>query len=82
MADELHHIKVNVLPDGRLDTLNAARYLGLSVKTMAIMRSNGSGPSYIKLGRVSYFKEDLDAWVAQAERVTSTAQERLTATAD
>lgn len=82
MADELHHIKVNVLPDGRMDTQNAARYLGLSVKTMAIMRSNGTGPSYIKLGRVFYFKEDLDAWVAQAERVTSTTQERLSSTGD
>jgi hypothetical protein len=40
------------------------------------MRCQGTGPRFIKRGRVFYYQEDLDAWLAQAERVTSTAQAR------
>ena len=52
---------VFVLPDGRMDRKNAARYLGLSVKTLAMHASRGTGPSFVKRGRVFYFQEDLDA---------------------
>lgn len=69
-------ISVLVLPDGRMDTKNAARYLGLREKTLAMLRSAGEGPAYVKRGRVFYFKHDLDAWV-QAGRVTSTAGEAI-----
>ena len=64
---------VTVLPDGRMDTKNAARYLGLKGKTLAMMRSAGEGPVFVKRGRVFYFQDDLDAWI-QAGRATSTAQ--------
>jgi hypothetical protein len=64
---------VTVLPDGRMDTKNAARYLGLSEKTLAMMRSAGVGPAFVKRGRVFYFQDDLDAWI-HAGRATSTAQ--------
>lgn len=69
-------ISVLVLPDGRMDTKNAARYLGLREKTLAMLRSAGEGPGYVKRGRVFYFKQDLDTWV-HAGRVTSTAQEAI-----
>jgi len=69
-------ISVLVLPDGRMDTKNAARYLGLSEKTLAMLRSAGEGPAYVKRGRVFYFRQDLDTWV-QAGRVTSTAQDAI-----
>ena len=65
-----------ILPDGRMTTNNAATYLGLSEKTLAMFRSNGTGPKFIKKGRVFYFKEDLDAWLNEGGRVTSTAQLR------
>ena len=71
---QLDEVSVNILPDGRLDTRNAALYLGLSPKTLAMMRCQGDGPSFIKLGRVFYYKEDLDLWIGQAPRATSTAQ--------
>lgn len=67
--------KVLILPDGRMDTKNAARYLGLSEKTLAMMRSAGTGPVYVKRGRVFYYKEDLDVWLREG-RVMSTAQLR------
>ena len=67
--------KVMVLPDGRMDSRNAARYIGLSGKTLAMMRSAGTGPIYIKRGRIFYYQEDLDAWLREG-RVVSTAQLR------
>lgn len=68
-------VSVETLPDGRLNTKNAARYVGLSEKTMAMMRCAGTGPKFVKRGRIFYFKGDLDAWL-QAGRAGSTAQAR------
>jgi hypothetical protein len=76
MGEHVRQVDIMVFPDGRLDTKNAAAYLGLSEKTLAMMRCQGTGPRFIKRGRVFYYQEDLEAWVAQAERVTSTAQAR------
>ena len=76
MAEHVRQVDILVFPDGRLDTKNAAAYLGLSEKTLAIMRCQGTGPRCMKRGRVFYYQEDLEAWLAQAERVTSTAQAR------
>ena len=64
---------VHALQDGRMTTKNAARYLGLSEKTLAMMRSKGTGPNYVKRGRVFYFKDDLDDWIEKG-RVTLQAQ--------
>ena len=68
--------EIMMLPDGRMNTTQAALYLGLAEKTLAMMRSHGTGPKFIKRGRVFYYKEDLDAWLNEQGRVTSTAQHR------
>ena len=68
------NIEVVIFPDGRMDSTNAAEYLGLSQKTLAMMRCLGTGPKYIKRGRIFYFKDDLDGWINQAEKRSSTAQ--------
>jgi len=68
------NIEVVIFPDGRMDAANAAEYLGLSQKTLAMRRCQGTGPKFIKRGRIFYFKEDLDAWINQAEKRSSTAQ--------
>lgn len=70
----MESIEIIMFPDGRLDTRNAALYLGLKEKTLAMMRGSGTGPKFIKRGRVFYFKEDLDAWLNAQGRFTSTAQ--------
>ena len=70
-------IEIPMYPDGRMTPENTALYLGLTVKTLATMRCRGTGPKFIKRGRIFYFKTDLDAWLAEAGRVTSTAQARL-----
>ncbi len=71
-------LTVNVFPDGRLDTTNASAYLGLSPKTLAMMRTNGRGPEFIKRGRIFYYVADLDSWLNAKGKVTTTAQCRLT----
>jgi hypothetical protein len=67
-------VTVRLLPDGRMDTKNAALYLGLSEKTLAMMRCDGSGPKFIKRGRIFYYRDDLDGWLNAGGRLTSTAQ--------
>ena len=73
----LETITIRVYPDGRLDTENAGRYLDVRPKTLAMWRVEGTGPRFIKRGkRIFYFLEDLDVWLKQGERVTSTAELR------
>jgi phage/plasmid primase-like uncharacterized protein len=71
-------VEIETYPDGRMTPANAALYLGLTVKTLATMRCKGTSPKFIKRGRIFYFKEDLDKWLEQADRCTSTAQARFT----
>lgn len=73
-VSSIESIHITMFPDGRLDAKNAALYLGFKDKTLAIMRGNGSGPKFIKKGRVFYYKEDLDNWLNQAGRFSSTTQ--------
>lgn len=70
-------LQLQAYPDGRLDTSNAALYLGLRPKTLAMWRSNGTGPRFIKRGRIFYYKDDLDFWLNEQGRFTSTTQQRL-----
>lgn len=67
MDTAIKSLEVFVYPDGRMDRKNAARYVGLSVKTMAMHACRGTGPKYVKLGRVFYFRHDLDAWIKSGE---------------
>ncbi|MGJ5182051.1 helix-turn-helix transcriptional regulator [Bradyrhizobium oligotrophicum] len=56
-----------------LRTPEAARYLGLSGRTLEKHRSYGTGPTYRKLGgRVVYALDDLKAWADRGTK-TSTA---------
>ena len=75
MNTEIFVEKVMMFPDGRLDTKNASTYLGLSEKTLAMKRCDGTGPRFIKKGRIFYFKKDLDEWLESGQAV-STAQLR------
>ena len=75
MQQKTYH--VSVFPDGRMDTQNASTYLGLSVKTLAMMRSSGTSPKFIKRGKVFYYQHDLDEWLLHGGKCTSTAQQRM-----
>jgi predicted DNA-binding transcriptional regulator AlpA len=59
------------LPPRYLRTPEAARFLGLSDRTLEKHRTYGTGPAYRKLGgRVVYALDDLQAW---ADRGTKTS---------
>ena len=56
--------RVRILPDGRMAREDAARYLGLKPKTLAMWELNSKGPKSVKVGgRRFYFKDVLDAFV-------------------
>jgi hypothetical protein len=67
---------VKILPNGRLRAKEAAKYLGLSEKTLASYRCNGTGPAFIKQGGIFYHKDALDNWLNEAKPCFSTAQAR------
>ena len=49
-----------------LSTEEAAKHLGYSVGTLENWRIQGIGPRYYKpLGKVYYFKDDLDLWIKE-----------------
>ena len=57
------------LPTRYLRTPEAARFLGLSGRTLEKHRSFGSGPTYRKIGgRVVYRLADLQAWAESGAR--------------
>ncbi len=61
VADE---IRVRILPDGRLARRDAAIYLGVAKKTMAMWQLEGKGPPSVLVGgRRFYFKDGLDAFI-------------------
>ncbi len=61
---ELEPVRVRVLPNGKLDSNNAAKYVNRAPKTLAMWRMQGIGPEWTKNGgRVFYNKEALDAFM-------------------
>lgn len=53
-------------------TIEAARLLGLSPRTLEKHRCDGTGPIYHKLGgRVVYTVADLQAWIDAAARLST-----------
>ena len=63
------------LPPRLLRTPDAARFLGISNRTLEKHRTYGTGPVYRKIGgRVVYAVEDLQAWSAIGARKSTTDQ--------
>jgi len=59
-------------PPRYLRTPEAARFLGLSGRTLEKHRTYGTGPRYAKLGgRVVYRIDDLQAWVAVGAKAST-----------
>ncbi len=57
-------VRVRVLPDGRMNREDAAKYIGIKPKTLAMWGINGRGPRAIKVGgRNFYFQADLDRFI-------------------
>ncbi len=61
---EIEPVRVRVLPNGNMDSNNAAKYVNRAPKTLAQWRMQGVGPEWTKCGgRVFYNKEALDAFM-------------------
>jgi len=57
------------LPPRLLRVQEAARFLGISIRTLEKHRTYGTGPTYRKVGgRVLYTVRDLEAWTAIGSR--------------
>ncbi len=53
----------------RLDTIGAAKFVGVSKRTLEKWRYEGGGPPYLKLGRrVLYCLGDLEEWISRQGR--------------
>ena len=64
---EVEPVRVRVLPNGNMDSNNAAKYLNRAPKTLAMWRMQGTGPRWTKCaGRIIYNKEVLDAFIGAA----------------
>ena len=60
------------LPQRYLRTAEAARFLGLSPRTLEKHRIYGTGPAYRKIGaRVVYSVADLNAWAERGTRIST-----------
>lgn len=60
------------LPPRYLRTPEAARFVGLSIRTLEKHRTYGTGPRYSKLGgRVVYRLEDLQTWVERGAKAST-----------
>ena len=66
----VEEVRVRVLPDGRMSRRDAARYIGVSTKTMAMWKLEGKGPPSILIGmRRFYWRDKIDFWIQeQAEQ--------------
>lgn len=65
--EHFEYEKVRVLPDGRLDRRNAAKYLGRSPKTLAEWGRLGTGPKSTLVGRRRFYRlDDLRAFAGEA----------------
>lgn len=59
-----------------LSTRAAADYLGVSPRTLESWRRLGGGPAFIRLSanRCSYHRADLDTWIDERRRLSTTAE--------
>jgi predicted DNA-binding transcriptional regulator AlpA len=56
---------------------NAARFLGLSIRTLQAWRHRSVGPSYVRAGRsIRYRLHDLNTWITR-NTVTVKQQQRI-----
>ncbi len=63
-ATPIENVRVRVLPDGRMARRDAARYLGVKVRTLAAWATQGKGPPVVKVGGLCFYRRaDLDVFI-------------------
>ena len=67
--EQVKQLLAEVMPREVFDTEGAADYLNVSRQLLELMRVDGGGPRYAKLGRlVRYRRAALDEWLIERER--------------
>lgn len=70
---EREHLGITILPDGRMHTKDATKYLGCHVSTIYRMIQKKDGLRFIKKGDDYFFlQSDLDDWILNAKQRTQT----------
>tara|TARA_B100000315_G_C14126480_1_gene384931 strand:- start:232 stop:465 length:234 start_codon:yes stop_codon:yes gene_type:complete len=65
---EVEPVRVRVLPDGRMNRSNAAKYLDKATKTLAMWAMAGKGPPVHRSGgRCFYYLQELDDYIAEGD---------------
>ena len=65
---QIERVRVRVLPDGRMTRNDAAKYLGVAVKTVRRWRDEGQLPPAIQLGGVIRWRpEAIESWLREQE---------------
>lgn len=61
---------MTILAPARLRAAEAASYLGISRSTLSKWRMREEGPTFHRCGPriVYYFKDEIDAWLADCDR--------------
>lgn len=69
MEQRIELVPVFIHLDGRMNRKSAARYIGCAVKTLADWSMRGIGPRSVRVGgRIFYFRQELDQWIADQSR--------------
>lgn len=64
-SPNVENVRVRVLPDGRMTRRDAAAYIGVAEKTLAMWAMDRKGPPSVKVGgRRFYYKDVLDKFIA------------------
>lgn len=67
-SSAIERVRVRVLPDGRMTRADAARYLGVTPKTLAMWQLQGKGPRSVRVGGLRfYYVADCDAFIRRGE---------------
>ena len=68
-GSSIERVVVRLTPDGRLSRNDAAAYLGLQPKTLAMWALRAYGPPTLRVGnRVFYRKTDLDEFIGSGSK--------------
>ena len=62
--EHIERVRVRILPDGRMTRDDAARYLGMTSKTLAMWWTQRKGPRAHRVGgRCFYYQDELDVFI-------------------
>jgi predicted DNA-binding transcriptional regulator AlpA len=63
-------VEVTILPDGRMDIVNAAKLIGLKPKSLSVMIHRPNMPPFVKIaGKVYFYYKDIEKWLKSHKKI-------------